>query len=66
MRQVSKDEFFTALRAEKRDVHPSIVNGTYPYTSNWQFQREMSRGLFGKSVGRIEAGTSVNDYFLAT
>lgn len=65
MRQVSQTEFFNALRAEKRDVHPRIANSTYPYTSSWEFQREPYRAPFGKSVGRIEGGLEVQDYFLA-
>lgn len=62
MKQVSRNEFFAAVAASTRDIHPSIVSAKYPYTSEWKFHRELGQPLFGKSVGRKDGG---HDYFLA-
>lgn len=57
MREVSKDEFFTALYADPRDIMPTIV-GRYPYKSEWRDQKSHARTLFGMSED--------SKYFLVT
>lgn len=47
-REVPKDEFFAALRADSRDIMPVIVTDEYPYTSEWR-SRDTRRELFGVS-----------------
>ncbi|KFB11066.1 hypothetical protein [Nitratireductor basaltis] len=64
MKQVTRDEFFKQINEQKLDVLPRIVTDKYPYTSNWEFRG--SRALYGKTVGRTEAGCTVTDYFLAS
>lgn len=64
MKQVTKDEFFAAIRARELDVHPTIVTSKYPYTSDWTFHRQGGR-LYGRSVGRMEGGCEVTDYFIS-
>lgn len=68
MKQVTKDEFFEALRAEEakgKDIMPSITNGPFPYQSTWKSQRQPYT-VFGKSEGRLVAGSGLTetDYFL--
>lgn len=50
MKQVSQDEFFAALYADKRDIMPSIVGDIYDpqsgYTKIW---KDRSGNVFGKS-----------------
>lgn len=66
MRQVTQEQFFAALKADPRDIMPSIQPGPYPYTSLWQDQRSRFGTAFGKSVGRlINPGVTTTDYFLA-
>ena len=60
MKQVSKDDFYKAVG--RLNVHPTIVNGTWPYVSDWRFLDTPHRHPFGRSVGKPD-GTS--DYFLA-
>lgn len=52
MRPVSRDEFFALLKADSRDIMPSIVggNGRDGYLSEWRDQKN-ARGLFGASQG---------------
>ncbi len=60
MRKVSKEEFFTALRAEEakgKDIMPAITNSTFPYVSDWTEHKKPGRPLFGRSQGE--------EYFLA-
>jgi hypothetical protein len=50
LREVTKDEFYAALKADPRDIMPSIV-GSYErngrgYTQEWQTQNSL-RTLFG-------------------
>ena len=65
LRQVTREEFFAPIYAKGLDVHPSIVTAHYPYTSEWRFHRQFGTPLFGKTVGRIEGGLAVKDYYLA-
>jgi hypothetical protein len=65
LRKVTRDEFFRTLNSQTRDVHPTITNDRYPYTSDWRFHREASRGLFGRSVGRYEGPQVRHDFYLA-
>ena len=57
MRQVTKEEFFSALYADKRDIMPTIISDwdheRGGYTSEW---KDRSRNLFGKSFGNGENG----------
>lgn len=48
MRQVSQEEFYAALKADPRDIMPTIPGGYGPagYTSEW---RDKNRRLFGIS-----------------
>lgn len=50
LREVTKDEFYAALKADPRDIMPSIV-GAYEhngrgYTQEWRTQNSL-RTLFG-------------------
>ncbi len=63
MQQVTRDEFFKTLTDQKLDVIPRIVTDKYPYTSLWEFRS--NRAPYGKTVGRIEGGREVTDYFVA-
>ena len=52
MKKVTKDEFFKVLYADcakGRDIMPEIVNGKYPYVSEWRQRNNLQRPLFGKS-----------------
>lgn len=65
MTPTTKDEFFKRINEGKLNVHPD-PQGSYPYTTIWKFLDYDKRGqVFGKSVGRIENGLEVQDYFLA-
>jgi hypothetical protein len=44
-REVSKEEFFSALNKDPRDIMPNIV-GEYPYQSVW---RDKTGRVFGTS-----------------
>lgn len=49
---VSQEAFFAALKADPRDIMPTIVSGYEPgtgYTSEWRTQNSVQRTLFGKS-----------------
>jgi len=59
MKPVTKEEFYKQVGP--LDVHPSIQPGPYPYTSLWKLRHGQT---VGKSVGRIEGGLAVTDYFL--
>lgn len=61
-RPVSKDQFYAAMRP--LDVHPQIASYRYPYSTEWRLQKN-GRLIVGKSVGKIEGGVYVTDYFLA-
>lgn len=61
MRAVSKDQFYKAIG--NLNVHPTIVTDKYPYTSEWRML-DGQRALIGKSVGRMDGGSAVTDYFL--
>ena len=63
MREVTKDEFFARLNAERRDVHPRIMNDRWPYQVEWEFHREPGRPLFGRSFG-AETHDVPGRYFL--
>ena len=63
MRPVPKAEFFAAVNP--LNVHPTIVTDRYPYTCEWRFLDRPHAPPFGCTVGRIEAGVTVQDYFLA-
>lgn len=64
MKQVSEAEFFERIMKDKLDVHPSIQPGPYPYTSVWEFPKQPGKPAYGKSVGRIQGGLLVMDYFV--
>lgn len=64
MRQVSRDEFLKPIFARGLDVHPSIISN-FPYTSIWQFHRQMGSPAYGKTVDRVERGQTVTEYFVA-
>ncbi len=63
MKQVSKDQFFSAIYKGKLNVHPSI-RGNFPYTSVWMFLNNPRGAPFGKSVDRVEGGVIKTDYFI--
>lgn len=66
MRQVSKEEFYGPIWKDRLNVHPSIVNDRYPYTSEWRYLNDPMRRIYGRVVGRMEGGLSVKDYYLTT
>lgn len=52
MKEVSKDAFFAAMKADKRDIMPVIAGSRSPesgYTSEWR-TNDNQRALFGKSI----------------
>lgn len=49
MKQVTRDAFFAALSAEKRNIHPQL-QGAYPYESLWKVVGTQT--LFGWSEGQ--------------
>ena len=60
MKQVDKGTFFKAMGP--LDVHPHIINGEYPYASEWRLR---DGRIVGKSVGRLATpGAATTDYFL--
>ena len=52
---VTEQEFFEALKADKRDIMPSIIGGWGPqgYVSLWQTNNG-ARTLFGRSTDKGE------------
>lgn len=64
MQQVTKARFYGAIFDGGLDVHPTITNDRYPYSSDWKFHRKPGTPLFGRTVDRIEGGQTVTDYFL--
>jgi hypothetical protein len=64
MRKVTMEEFYKVMGP--LDVHPSIQPGPYPYTSLWKLRQRPDSTPLGKSVGRMEGGQAVTDYFLNT
>ena len=62
--EVSREEFWKALYADKRDIMPRPV-GRFPYTSI--FEEQGSQVLFGKIVAKMVAGKGlpVETYYLA-
>ena len=65
MRKVTKEQFFAPIYAKNLDVHPRIVTG-FPYTSSWEFHRQVNRAVYGKTVDRVEGGRISTDYFLVS
>lgn len=65
MRQVSQDEFFKPIYDKGLDVHPSILPGRFPYTSEFRFHRQHNTPIYGKIVDRVEGGRTISDYFIA-
>lgn len=64
MKQVTKDEFYAALYADKRDIMPRIVNNwneEIGYIQEWRTQH--GGVLFGKTDGRVHFNNE--RYFLA-
>lgn len=64
LRQVTREDFFAPIYAKNLDVHPTIVTDRYPYASEWRLHRQIGTPLVGKTVGRLEGGLAVQDYFL--
>jgi hypothetical protein len=57
VRNVSKDEFYAALYADKRDIMPSIVGAwseVTGYTQEWR-TNDSRRELFGVTKGRAQS-----------
>lgn len=46
MRVVTREEFFAALNADKRDIMPSVDRVPFPYSSTW---RDRNRNVFGRT-----------------
>ncbi len=68
MKQVTKDQFFTCLMAEKRDViHGEVTHHEtskyYPFTTDMKFRH--LGGLFGKikDFGYVN-GSPFSEYFI--
>jgi len=59
MRQVTKDDFYAAMGP--LNVHPTITNDKWPYTSDWM----VGRVVVGRTVGRLEGPFERKDYYLA-
>lgn len=64
MRQVTKEEFYGPIYRDRLNVHPRIVTGRYPYTTDFIWLSNPHRVPYGRIVGRIECGTVVKDYYL--
>jgi len=56
MREATKTEFFAAMTG---NVHPKILPGPYPYTSEWRLRP--SNRVVGKSVGYIPHGKGLEE-----
>ena len=65
MRQVSKEEFYGPIYEGRLNLHPSIVNDKFPYTSVFKWLVAPWREPYGKIVDRVEGGSVVRDYFVA-
>jgi len=67
MKEVAKDEFYTRLMAETRNVISSIQPGPYPYTTDFKYPA--TGGLFGRIVGYRKDGVyypTFEKYYLST
>lgn len=62
MRSVSKDEFYGPIYAKGLNVHPSIVNGKWPYTSVFRFLNNPHAVPYGKVVGLPDGS---KEYYLS-
>ena len=51
MRRVTKDEFYGGIYSRNLNVHPSIENSVWPYTSVWKFLNSPHGAPYGKAVG---------------
>jgi len=61
MRKVTKEVFFATVGP--LNVHPRIINESYPYTSDWMVNN--GRDSVGRTVGVYETpGVVVNEYYL--
>lgn len=52
LKQVTKDEFFEAMRAEEskgKDIHPEPTGRNYPYLSIWTEHTRPGHPVFGTS-----------------
>jgi hypothetical protein len=56
-KQVSKEQFFSTVG--KLDVHPTIINSKYPYTSDWKLR---DGKVVGRSVGQENVGWLADNY----
>ena len=64
MREVSKYEFYEVIRKGNLNVHPTIINHTYPYTSIWKYLNGYGK-IFGKSEGKLDRGILTETYFIS-
>lgn len=62
MRKVTQEAFYAAVG--QLNVHPHILPGPYPYSSEWQMQ-DGSRRVIGKTVGVwVKPSVAGTDYYL--
>lgn len=61
VRAVTAERFFAVVKP--LDVVASIQPGAYPYTSIWKLR--YGGHVVGKSVGRMDGGLTVTDYYLS-
>lgn len=54
MRRVTKEEFYGEIYRRNLNVHPSIVNGKWPYTSVFRFLNNPHNASFGKVVEQAD------------
>jgi hypothetical protein len=61
--EVSKEEFFKPIYDRGLDVHPCIKTD-WPYTSDWEFHKQLGRPVYGRTVLREEGGRMLTSYFI--
>ncbi len=63
LREVSQDAFFSARRADPRDVMPSIVEHSYPYKLEWKAKDDYVFGMT-KDILEPGCGSPTTHYYL--
>lgn len=64
MREVSREEFFEPIMRDRLDLHPRIINDSYPYTSEYCWRTNPNKQPYGRVVGSIDGGIEVKHYFI--
>ena len=61
MTLVTKDEFYGEIYRRNLNVHPTIINGKWPYTSVFRYLNSPHASPFGKAV---ELANGTKEYYL--